>query len=406
MLQRRETQRTQAGPSSQTRRRAQFRPQPRSCRFLGMARVSLFSLLLFLCGLDTARSEVYLNELVWTPTGAVYIELYNDAQTQVDLSGWRIETNLGSQPIPQNTVIEPDGRTVIASTGGLHQPIGGMLGIIDDLDRMQDRVRYGVFGGAPAPPPSTGLLFVSLARSPDAGSDPSPPRVPNADGLFWSLDLTPTPGTPNDVPNPDLGRDLCINEILQDPYSNLQTAIEICGPSGFMGGGTDLTGWYIATAAGIQPLSGVVPTSGFLAITVDPSLALGDTYRVDLYDPRGVRVYQKSIYGVPTPQSVSHGDCPDGSAPPDGYDYVTCGGGVDFLPLANTIGSSNAPNGVCLPPGYGGDPDRTDEEGGSGEGDDGDGHSGGGEPRGDDPSGIVREESWGKVKAILGNPRR
>lgn len=381
----------------QARLKRHFRPVPA----LRLGRGLGFLIALALLGIGSAQAQVYLNEIVWVPTGQVYVELYNGGENLVDISGWRIETNSGSQVLPPNTTIAAGGRAVIASTGGLHDPIGGMLGIIDDLDRMQDRVRYGVFGGAPAPPPATGFQFPSLARSPDAASTHAPPRIPAADGLFWTLDLTPTPGTENDVPNPDLGRDLCINEILHDPSASLATAIELCGPAGFAAGGTDLTGWYVATAAGIQFLHGVVPASGFLGVTIDPSLALGETYRIDLYDPRGVRVYQKSIYGVPTPASISHGDCPDGAAPPDGYDYLTCGGGIDYLPLANTIGSSNAPHGVCLAPGQEGDPDDTDEEHGEGpQGEEPDGGS-----RGDDPTGEVREESWGMIKTILGGDR-
>ncbi|MEZ4651437.1 MAG: lamin tail domain-containing protein [Candidatus Eisenbacteria bacterium] len=369
-------------------------------RTIGRALLMVCALFVNLAWTERASAEVYLNEIVWTPNGSVIVELYNRSTSQADISGWVLQTNRGAHVIPQNTTIEANDRIVIASVGGLFDPIGGMLGIIDDLERTQDRVRYGILGGAPSPPPATGMSAPSLARSPDASSPTAPPRSPGLDGYFWTIDLTPTPNAENDVPNPDLGRDICINEILQDPNGVLADSVEICGPATFAGGGTSLSGWYFTTPAGVQYLSGTVPASGLLGIEVDPALMLGTTYRIDLFDPTGVRVYQKSIYGVPTPPAISHGDCPDGAAPPDGWDYFSCGGGSTYFPLHPSIGSSNAPGGSCQDAN---DPPSDEEpEDPNGNGDQTDGDGGKGDRAGSRDDENTRIESWGKVKHILG----
>ncbi|MBK8233535.1 MAG: hypothetical protein IPK72_23890 [Candidatus Eisenbacteria bacterium] len=119
---------------------------------------------------------------------------------------------------------------MIGSLGDIFEPIGGLPGIIDDLERPIDGVHYGVVGGAPAPPALSMLGSVSLCRSPDASHDPAPPQNPIVDASFWTLDLTPTFGIANDVPNANLGQSLCINEMMADPSRTLSQAIELCGP--------------------------------------------------------------------------------------------------------------------------------------------------------------------------------
>ena len=120
--------------------------------------------------------------------------------------------------------------------------------------------------------------------------------------------------------------------------------------------------------------------------TIARQLELDLAYRIDLFDPHGVRVYQKSTFRAPEPRSTCYGDCPDHAAPPDGWDYVTCGGGVTFFPLDCSIGESNEVLGVCR--------HVTADDSDGNPPSDGDGK----DPKGVAPR-VVRG-SWGKIKSI------
>ncbi len=304
-----------------------------------------FAFLAVLGTCTRADAEIFLNELVTRPSTQASVEIYNSGPNAVSLHGWKIAGSKGTIPLSQ-TIILPGEHKVIAGLGDIFEPIGGWAGIIDDVNTMQDRVRYGNVGGAPAPPTFGGFGTVTLCRSPDA-SNPEAPRRPALDGRFWTLDLTGTMGGANDVPNPDLGRDICINELFLNPNATLADSVEFCGPaSAAPAPGVDINGWYLTTAYGVQFLSGIVPAGGFLGHEVDPDLQLDQALRIDLFDSNGVRVYQKGFDGAPP--SICYGDCPDGAAPPDGWNWTTSGGGVTFFPLLCSIGFPNwVPGQVC-----------------------------------------------------------
>lgn len=322
-----------------------------------------------------AQAEIYLNEV---RIAGSQVELYNSGPTPVSIGGWKIQGDLGEFVIPTPTTINSGEHKVFAGLGGIFEPIGGLIGVLDDVGSgtLRDRVRYGVLGGAPSPPPASGFS-VSLSRSPDASNNPAPPLIPNADELFWTIDFSSTFGAANDVPNPNLGRDLCINEMLSDPNAVLADSVEFCNPPlAFTSGGVDLSdGYLLTTAFGVQELTGIVPAGGFLGVAVDPDLQLGDAFRVDLFAPDGVRIYQKSTYGASEPRNPCYGDCPDGAAPPDGYDFITSGGWVTFFPLECTIGFANTTaDEDCRPAGL----------------------------PGDEGSPVVIEKSWGEIKSWYG----
>lgn len=301
---------------------------------------------------SVAGAQIYLNEVRFA---AAQVELYNRGANPVDIGDWRIQGGLGDFTIPTGTMINPGEYKVFVGLGGIFEPIGGIVGVLDDVGsgNLQDRVRYGVLGGAPAPPPVAGLVL-SLSRSPDASNTPAPPLIPNADELFWTLDFSSTFGAMNDVPNPDLGLDLCINEMLSDPSATLADSVEFCNPPLPFAGEQpiDLTGYVLTTAFGVQALSGTIPPGGFLGHPVDSDLRLGDAFRVDLFAPNGRRIFQKSTFGAPGPRSSCYGDCPDGAGPPDGFDYYTSGGGSTFFPIDCSIGESNEMGGErCRPAG-------------------------------------------------------
>ncbi len=364
----------------------------------------LFALWISLVASRPVDAAIYLNEITTQPSTQARVEIYNSGPGTVDLTGWSIQGDRGRTYLQGIAPLPPGGRAVIGSLGDIFEPIGGLAGIIDDLERPIDGVHYGVVGGAPAPPALSMLGSVSLCRSPDASHDPAPPQNPIVDASFWTLDLTPTFGIANDVPNPNLGQSLCINEMMADPSRTLSQAIELCGPSTFTGGGTNLNGWFVTTAFGVQFLSGTVPSSGLLGVALNANMQLADAYRIDLFDPTGRRVYQKSSWTAPEPRATCYGDCPDHSAPADGWDYLTCGGGVTFFPLVCSIGSSNAPAGICAKydPTHGEDPIDPDPDGGPRDEDpqDEDGKGKSAHPA-DGAQPEIQRESWGALKARM-----
>ena len=111
---------------------------------------------------------------------------------------------------------------------------------------------------------------------------------------------------------------------------------------------------------------------------INSDLRLSDTFRVDLYAPDSTRVFQKSFYGARRQNDPQcYGDCPDGAAPEDGYDYWSCGGDITFFELGCSLGEENVSGmEVCHPPSTGvedGPPPRE-----------------------------IRVGSWGKVKSLYG----
>lgn len=282
-----------------------------------------------------SNAAIYLNEAV--TSGATKVELFNRSAVPVDLSGWRIRGRYGEFTIPNGTMINGGQYRVIAGLGAIFDPIGGEIAVLDLAGGGPvDRAEYGTEGGAPAPAAS---FNISLARAPDASTMPAPPLDPNFDAYFWTIDLTSTFGLMNDVPNPNPGSSVCINEMQQNP-GVLPDSLELCNPPvPLLGGVIDLSGWFLSTAFGVQPLGGLIPPSSFFGVEVDDALDLPSAYRIDLFDDTGVRVFQKSFWGAPTNQC--YGDCPDGAAPPDGYDFFTCGGNVTFFLVGCSIGEQN-----------------------------------------------------------------
>lgn len=322
---------------------------------------------------DRAEGAILLNELsIFAPRK---VELYNTGPVAVDVTGWKIVANQGEYIIPAPGVIPPGGYKVFAGLGPIFDPIGGEVLVIDSLapNPPIDGVNYGVEGGAPVP---FAGLTVSLCRAPDGSA--GPPANPPNDALFWTIDLTSTFGAMNNQPAPDLGSWLCINEIQNNP-GMAPDSIEVCNPPVPLaeGGYVNLgAGWFVTTAAGVQPLSGAVPPGGFLAVQINSDLRLSDTFRVDLYAPDSTRVFQKSFYAARSQNEAQcYGDCPDGAAPEDGYDYWSCGGDATFFELGCTLGRENVTGmEVCHAPSSGVDDAPPPHE--------------------------IRIGSWGKVKTL------
>ncbi|MEZ4647281.1 MAG: lamin tail domain-containing protein [Candidatus Eisenbacteria bacterium] len=357
------------------------------------------ALSLCLAALSAAPSKgsVYLNEYRHSlGLDTDIVEIFNSGPGDVDIGGWIIRTTSGTDYVfPTGSVIL-DGDYVAVDIGDQINPIGGHILLIDDLDSFTgsgdsksarrssgdgnsartgvgrsdsgsrpgnelliDRVRFGIAGGAPAPPRSTGA---SLARVPDASANPL--LIPADDENWWTIDPTPTIGTTNDAQPFSLGAGPVVNEI-RIAHGTGTDWIEIFNP---LPSAVDLNDWFASSGHNIWFLEGAVPPLGFAAFAV-PGLDLSITRRVDLFNPSVSRFDQKGINGAPP--ADCYGLCPDGAPPSNGYDYLTSGGGVSWFPGLCSLGSSNQSGGDCGVSGVG------DEE---------------------PPAPEVEPSSWGEIK--------
>jgi hypothetical protein len=297
-----------------------------------------------------ASGAVYLNELTVRPAGvSELVELYNSGPIPVDLGGWKIQGNKGTYVIPPPTPIGVGGYLFL-SVGDIQDERGGVTSLIDQLGlggerTQQDAVYYGQLGSAPLPPQGT-----SLARAPDASAGPPPPPGPNTDGLVWTIDPTPTFGAINDAPVPQMGYPVLINEFDPGPAGG-RDPVELYNPTPFS---VSVSGWLLCNGSGLMSLNGTVPALGFLQILTAPGFDVEDVGLLYLFDLHGTRVDQLGFHDAPPlGDGDCYGRCPDGAPPYLGYNYVSSGGGISFLPLPCTLGATNGAdcNSAVEPPG-------------------------------------------------------
>jgi len=290
--------------------------------------------LVALAGPGQGSGLVYLNEIV--VQGPERVELYNPATTDLDVSGWTIRGTGGTYTIPEGTIVPGRGYRDLFVPGDILSILGGETAIADLGGDAQDLVVYGQLGGAPLPPSGEG---VSLCRAPDGSENPpfyDDPGYSNARN--WTLDLNSTFGFRNDAPEPNLGRDIRINEVFPARGNNW---VEFFNP---LVGRTDidLTGWFLVDGLNIAYLAGTVPGGGVLALSLPTQI--DSTQLVYLFDDHGVRVDQIGLHGGMARRELCAARCPNGSGPADGYDYLSSGGDVSLFVTECTLGELNPEN--------------------------------------------------------------
>ena len=104
-----------------------------------------------------------------------WIELYNDGTSAVEIGGWIIDDEGGSDPcrIPEGTLIQPGGFLLLygSTTGIALDDAGGKLRLLRPDGRLVDAVAYEELP-----------MGASYSRGPDG---------------FWHADWSPSPGAPN-----------------------------------------------------------------------------------------------------------------------------------------------------------------------------------------------------------------
>jgi len=321
-------------------------------RIVGGPGILLSGLLGLSCFVTSASAaELFLNEVnVRDPES---IELYNaNKNDTLHVGGFEIQGTDGTFVIPPGTVIPPDSYRIFLPSISIFPDLNGETGLIDPIapDDPVDFVSYGQAGSAPAPhllSPFAGGENAVLVRAPDPAETAPGPPDPATDGLFWTLDLTPTPGGQNDAPAPDLGSSIILNEINAFPDDGAGDSIELFNAGE---GPVDLTNFIITTGQTFFELpSEVIPVGEFFNIQVPAGIELEETGLLYLFDGIGIRIDQIAFWDAPPLRpSECFGRCPDGEGPNLGYDFATSGGGVDFFGLPCTLGSPNS-NTDCRP---------------------------------------------------------
>lgn len=89
-------------------------------------------------------------------------------------------------------------------------------------------------------------------------------------------------------------------------------------------------------------LNGLIPPGGFLVVTTIPGFDLENVSLLYLFRFDGTRVDQIGFHDAPPLGAEQcYARCPDGAHPYLGYNYVSSGGGISFLPRACTLGFTN-----------------------------------------------------------------
>ncbi len=288
---------------------------------------------------------VVLNEIEGDPVGAdanlEWVELYNPTASDVDVSGWMIESGTSSfsnsGTLPAATVVPAGGFLVVGQTAipaaDVIAPgfdLGNASGSADGVHLLAcdgstvDTVIYGT-------PNTDGwvddTLAVAVSLAPDAGEADTLGRV--ADGVDSQLSAVdfaasvPTPGatngggggTPGACDDAVAGSAVVLNEFITNPAgtdTDLEW-VELHNPGATS---VDVSSWVIAAGSssfsgtGTLPQGTVIPPGGFLVVgqtaiadadVVAPGFSLGNGSNADavrLEDCNG-EVVDTVVYGTP-----------------------------------------------------------------------------------------------------------
>ncbi|MGC9367291.1 MAG: C25 family cysteine peptidase [bacterium] len=274
-------------------------------------------------------TDVCINE--FAPKGTEWIELYNYGTSSVDLTGWIIYSP-SDDTVQLSGTINASDHAYFTGFSGVFDNSGDQVFLIASNGDTLDQVAYGNQGGAPL-----AITNWSVGRITDGYNTGDYARDFNVDG-------TPTPNSSNDIHPAPLDPVVVINEI--DPYpTSGPDSVELYNMSDTV---VDISGWilsdgdYVGTLGShqIQPYSFVVVDEdefGFDFSSTDVCyLFLADTTR---YDQLG---YDGEY------NNYSFQKIPNGSAPHDGYDWTSSGGGSTLFDTAATWNHYNGDYGISF----------------------------------------------------------
>jgi len=207
--------------------------------------------------------HLMINEFIATQIQNEGVELYNPPKTNetYDLSEWFLAVLTHPSLVWTNMTLSGsivNGSHVWFDTS---PPLAlddqsGDLYLFDNRTAgspvLVDHVGYGTLGGCPDPRTAT-----SACRAPD-GQDT------NDDAADWTVDETPTQGSANDAPAPNLGGvDVVLNEVLPSNGTGEKEYIELYNKNATHA--VDISNWHILDGEDVYtiPSSTSIPSNGF-----------------------------------------------------------------------------------------------------------------------------------------------
>ena len=296
-----------------------------------------------------ANPHLVINEFGVQPTDIELVELYNPTASEINLSKWILGDGEANMTLPAIN-ITAGGYVVIDVNDPDNQ---GPLYLANDKDDLYlydnstgtpvlvDKVAYSWLGGCPDPE-----YDFNAARAPD-GTDT------DNDAFDWTVDPTPTFGSANDAPAPNLGGEgVVLNEVLPGPAAGGQEYVELYNNGSSP---VNITGWHISDGEDNYtiPLVEPIPAGGFYVVWADnwtiqaPYFNLeNDADNVYLFTDTWVKLDQMG-WDTEHGPGVSIARFTDGMGECWAYDDNTLAqcGWAEGTPLNGTPGSSN--NGNC-----------------------------------------------------------
>lgn len=260
--------------------------------------------------------QILINEFLSDPgnKGKEWVELFNQSQRAMDLSGWKMEEGSEEETVLRG-VIPCRGYFLIENPAGKLNNSGDIIALYDGYGRLQDRVAYGSWDDGNksdnAPAAYDGQT-VGRRLGLRTGNDKndfqlSTKPTPVAENLL-SVETATVAGTATDqkadalvaeTPAPSIDSKIIINEILPNPQGRDNEA-EYIELKNIGAEKIDLSGWRLVNSGkqSYHLATSTISANGFLILHRRQSkIALKNSggERLDLYDA-GNRLADQATY--------------------------------------------------------------------------------------------------------------
>lgn len=268
----------------------------------------IISVLVWICSQNSAHAAVLITEVHPNPvTGQEWVELYNDGESEVDLSTWTIEDQLSTPTVAATLqqAIQPSQYLIITlASAKLNNTVDGITlkdsqGVIIDVMSYSSTEPGKSWSRASLSSPSTFTLTEPTPSTATPQPSPSPTLPSPSPSPTMSPNPSPSPTPSTQIPQPS---DFTPVRLLACPHSGQKEWLEISfsGPTPL-----DLNGWKIVDQSGtIRNLSGIITSAEPFPLTWAGSLLnnAGDSF--ELLGPNSITFFASSFDNCVTGQPL------------------------------------------------------------------------------------------------------